>query len=251
MSSTSIGWIPSAYVHDIGLAFQAFIVGTAPGQISVPHVQHIWGIDDRIVLVFCVICVVVIFGVLIRKYKFKSILLLLPCLGFILIVFVGSLLGHSFFISRYLISASYFLYAIFGVWITTYSKIKMPYAIVAVYTILLLSIVPSEQPHGFNDLDKETRYNVNDFYTLNPVDYVVAKYYFGFDRVSLYSVDNPTFNPVSWVGVNGTIKRIEKIDDIINNGRAMILSNTDHPTSFDENKFVRRGQYDNIIIFET
>lgn len=173
--------------------------------------------------------------------------------GFLLLIYVLSLLGKQYFVVRYVLAAGYFLFAIIGFWLSTLNW-RWVVATATLYAILLFSIVPVGYSRGYNEMIKHLdKYQGNNFYILNSFDYVISKYYLGADNLTLYNYDWPQYNPDYWAAIGKKLKRTESYDDLRNDPNALIISNqqlTRDNQYFSTEGLVLVDQYENILIYK-
>jgi hypothetical protein len=97
------------------------------------------------------------------------------------------------------------------------------------------------------------KYKNNNLYILNSFDYVIAKYYFGADHLTLYNYSWPQYNPDFWAAIGKSLKRTENYNDLRNDPSAVIISN--NKIIVDNQYFSTSGlelveQYKNILIYK-
>jgi len=184
----------------------------------------------------------------------KILTVLLLSLGFMALVWFLGFFGKYFFVARYLLAAGYFIFVLLGFWL---SRIRLSYRALAIvfYMTMLFLIVPLGYSEGWNVFAKDLgKYKNNDFYILNSFDYVIAKYYLGADRLTLYNVDWPPYNPDYWAAIGPSLKRTEDFEDLRNDKNALIISNTQlggqDNKNFNPAGLVLVAQYKNILIYK-
>jgi len=179
---------------------------------------------------------------------------LILSLGFMTLVWFLGFFGKYFFVARYLLAAGYFIFVLLGVWL---SRIRLPYSALAIvfYVTMLFLTIPLGYSEGWNVFAKDlNKYQGKDFYILNSFDYVIAKYYLGADKLTLYNVDWPPYNPDYWAAIGKTLKRTENFDDLRNDKNALIISNTQlggqDNKNFNPTGLELVAQYKNILVYK-
>ncbi|MBM3256207.1 MAG: DUF2723 domain-containing protein [Candidatus Moranbacteria bacterium] len=257
-ASNSLDWIRPANFGDIAVNIQMFIFGTPLGEMSsgMPGPNEFYGIADIsmwiAVTIFITAVVLYLFRVETRYASSLETVLLLS-LGFMVLVWFLGFLGKYYFVARYLLPAGYFIFVLLGVWL---ARIRLPYRVMAAgfYVILLFLTIPLGYSEGWNEFSKnQDKYKNNGFYILNAFDYVIAKYYLGADRFTLYNVDWPPYNPDYWAAIGPSLKRTENFEDLKNDKEALIISNTQlggqDNVNFDPTGLQLIAQYKNILIY--
>ena len=257
--SNSLDWITPASFGDIPVNIQMFIFGTPLGEMSsgMPGPNEFWGVANITVLALITIFITLISVYLIKNGNAKKVLtVLVLSIGFMALVWILSLLGKQFFVARYLLPAGYFIFVLIGIYL---ARLRLPFSALAVisYLILLFSIVPLGYSLGWNEMSKNlAKYQGNNFYILNSFDYVIAKYYLGADRLTLYNVDWPQYNPDYWAAIGPTLKRTENFSDLRNDRKGLIVSNVQlepekrSDRTFDPTGLVLVDRYENILIYK-
>lgn len=253
-------WVRPASFSDIFTNVQIFIFGSPLGELSagMPNPNTINHISNSSILVGIVLFFGFLVPYLIRKEKEKISYLMMMSFGFMLLIYIISLLGDDYFVSRYLIVAAYFIFILIGAFL---EKVNWKISIFAIvlYVFLILNIVPLNYDNGYGELKKNlAKYNDNHFYVLNSFDYVIAKYYVGEDKLTLYNIDWPQYDPSYWAAIGNGLKRTESYYDIKNNPKAFILANIQKPQdkrndkTFDPLKLELSlvARYDNITIYK-
>jgi hypothetical protein len=251
-------WVRPASFSDIFTNVQIFIVGSPLGELSagMPNPNNVSHISNSSILIVIVLLFGFMIPYLIRKEKEKTSYILIMSFGFMLLIYVLSLLGDDYFVSRYLIVAAYFIFILLGVWLANINW-KMAVVSLAVYVCLMAAIVPINYPTGYGKLKADLgRYRNNHFYVLNSFDYVLAKYYVGADNLTLYNIDWPQYNPDYWAAIGNTLKRTESYDTLKNDSQALILANIQKPAdkrndkTFDPAGLPLVARYDDITIYK-
>ncbi|MDO8529473.1 MAG: glycosyltransferase family 39 protein [bacterium] len=251
-------WVKPVSFIDIFTNIQIFIIGSPLGDLSsgMPAPNGLNYISSSSIL----IGVTLLFGFLIpsfiKKEKEEKYFVLVFSFGFMLMIYCLSLFGENYFVSRYLIAASYFVFIFLGVWLSNVDW-KAAVSSLAIYFFILVNIVNSHYPSGYGELAENLdKYKNNNFYVLNSFDYVIAKYYVGENHLILYNIDWPQYNPSSWAAIGQTLKRTENYDDLKNDPNALILANIQkdrekrNDKNFDPAGLPLVAKYDNITIYK-
>lgn len=251
-------WVRPASFSDIFANVQIFIFGSPLGELSagMPNPNTINHISNSSILMVIVLLFGFLIPYLFKKEKEKISYVLIMSFGFMLLIYIISLLGDDYLVSRYLIVAAYFIFILLGVFLEKINW-KISLFFIAVYVLLLLNIVPLNYDNGYGELKKDlARYANNHFYVLNSFDYVIAKYYVGADNLTLYNIDWPQYNPNYWAAIGSGLKRIESYDDLRNNPKALILANIQKPSdkrndkTFDPTGLPLVAKYDNVTLYK-
>lgn len=251
-------WVRPASFSDILTNAQIFIFGSPLGDLSAgmpaPNGFHL--ISSSSVLIGVALFLGFAIPYLVKKEKEKIIIILVLSFGFMLAIYAISLLGDDYFVSRYLISAAYFLFVLLGVWLANVNWKLSVFALV-VYFFLVGNIVGLKYSNGYGEMEKDLgKYKNNNFYVLNSFDYVIAKYYVGEEHLILYNIDWPQYNPSYWAAIGNSIKRTESYDDLKNDPKALILANIEKPKekrndkTFDPAGLPLVAKYDNITLYK-
>jgi 4-amino-4-deoxy-L-arabinose transferase-like glycosyltransferase len=226
-------WIKPATLGDVFTNIQIFILGSPLGEktggsTGVPIPNEIYGIAAGSIIVCIAIFLAAITFYLFKKeeQKEKVISVFILSVGYLFLVYILSLLGGHYLISRYLSPSAYFLYIFLGLWI---SRIRFSYAISSfiIYLIVLSSIVPVQNSTGWKGMENDVeKYSGKDFYVLNPFDYVIARYYLGPERIILYNLDSPDYTAGNWAAIGPNARSVKNFDDIRNDKNGLVLSNT-------------------------
>jgi len=257
-TSNSLDWIRPANFGDIPVNIQMFIFGTPLGEMSsgMPGPNEFYGVADisMWILVTAFMTAVIIYLGWNGNRALEVLTVLTFSLGFMAFVWFLGFFGKYFFVARYLLPAGYFIFVLLGFWL---AKIRFPYRILAVifYITLLFLTVPLGFSEGWNAFAKDlNKYQGKDFYILNSFDYVIAKYYLSADRLTLYNVDWPPYNPDYWAAIGSSLKRTENFDDLKNSKDALIISNTQlggqDNKNFNPAGLEMVAQYKNILIYK-
>lgn len=261
-TSNNLDWIRPANFGDIPVNIEMFIFGTPLGEMSsgMPGPNEFYGIADISMWILITIFMTLVILYLYSKKRAESKDLtslnsvLLFSLGFMILIWLLGFFGKFFFVARYLLAAGYFIFIILGIWL---SRLRLPFSILAVgfYIVMLFLTVPLGYSEGWNVFAKDlSKYQNKDFYILNSFDYVIAKYYLGANRLTLYNVDWPLYNPDYWAAIGSTLKRTENFEDLRNDKNALIISNTQlggqDNKNFDPSGLTLVAQYKNILIYK-
>jgi hypothetical protein len=176
-------------------------------------------------------------------------------IGIVLLLFGFSLLGYKYFVVRYLLPAAYFLYILLAAWLAR-TRWHTAYLWLAVYILGLAAIVHQAAPHGWNDFKADlAKYDQNVFYVLNPLDYVIAKYYLGPDRLILYNADEPSYRPTDWAAIGDSLQSTEQADEPSSNQNAITISysrldqEASRPTTLKNQQFRLVTSYNSLYLF--
>ena len=255
----NLSWIVPASFGDIFWNIQMFIFGTPKGEMSagMPNPNEFYGVANNTAVAVLVIFLVGITVFLFKKRKDKENLsiILVFSFGFLLIVYLMSLLGQRYFVARYLMPAAYFTFVYLGLWLASVRLRTAIYAL-AIYITLMFTFQPYYYSQGWNLLKKDLpKYQNDNFYILNSFDYVIGKYYLGADHLTLYNIDWPEYDPDYWAAIGSTLKRTENLSDLRNDPKGLIIFNGQpdkkyrDDKSFDPRKFVLVAQYKNIALY--
>lgn len=262
VTSNSLDWIRPANLGDIAVNIQMFIFGKPLGEMSsgMPGPNEFHGIADISMWITVTIFITAVVLYLYRRvetpaYRQASLhAILILSLGFMILVWSLGFLGKYFFVARYLLPAGYFIFVLLGVWL---ARIRLPYSALAIvfYVGLLSSVAPLGYSEGWNVFAKDLgKYRDKNFYILNSFDYVIAKYYLGADRLTLYNVDWPSYNPDYWAAIGPSLKRTENLEDLKEDKSALIISNTQlngqDNLNFDPTNLQLAAQYKNILLYK-
>lgn len=188
-----------------------------------------------------------------KKYRYLLFVLSVVYMG---IVYGIKYIDAYYFLPRYLIVVAYIVYIIFAVALSQMKKNSARFMLMG-YIVCLFFITPLDPSVGYGNLAKEKKYiSEHTFYMLNSYDYVIAKYYFGYDKVVLYNVDSPTYNPSDWLGINGSLLRVETLEDMRRDTTGLVILNTHSPTEIPwdtfvlENNLVLEKKVGNLLIYQ-
>jgi uncharacterized membrane protein len=261
LDSVDLDWIKPASFGDIFYNIQMFIFGIPPGEISagMPNPNILYGIYPATVLsVLTILLTAVVIHLLSFKKEVRKTLIISSfSFGFLFIVYLLSVAGTHYFIPRYLLPANYFLFVLLGSWLADIRP-RFSFSFLAFYVFLLYFIVvPAKPSEGWEQLTKNlNKYAGKNFYSLNSFDYVIAKYYLGEERLTLYNVDWPEYNPYFWAAIGNGLKRTENYADLRSDPRALIIHNVqaapEHRSdkTFNPNGLTLVDKYKNIVIYK-
>lgn len=255
----NLDWILPASFGDIFWNLQMFIFGTPKGEMSagMPNPNEFYGVANNTALTLLIIFFIGITVYLFRKRRDKqkiSAVLILSA-GFMIVVYLLSLLGQRYFVARYLMPAAYFTFAYLGLW---FASVRLRTAIYTlfIYVMLMFTFQPYYYSQGWNLLNKDLpKYQTENFYILNSFDYVIGKYYLGADRLTLYNIDFPQYDPDYWAAIGPTLKRTENINDLRSDKNGLIIFNGQpgkkyrDDKSFNPEDFIPVAQYKNIGLY--
>lgn len=252
-----IQWIEPATIPYVFETLTIFFFGSPKGDLGMGMqvantVQYIP--EMTVLFIVSVGCIVSAISLWYKEKKYRSFILLLSG-GYIAVVYLLKYFDAYYFIPRYFIAAAYVLFIMCGVALSHTKKI-ISHCIVIAYTVTLLLITPLDPSVGFGLLAKDKKYLTNyTLYTLNTYDYLIAKYYYGYDAVVLYNIDWPAYDPSVWLGINGSLLRVEHIEEVLQDERGVILLNTHSPTRDSWELFVQKNnllfkeKIGNIILY--
>jgi uncharacterized membrane protein len=266
MKGNNLSWVKPANFGDIVTTLQMFLFGTPLGEMSsgMPQPNEIGfvsgGMLHMVSQISIKITLAVLFGMTIvwlgRKEKKEKIsMLLVFSIGFLTIVYLISLFSseQQYFVARYLLPGGYFFFIYVGL-VLSYLEIPLISLSFAIYFAMLFLIVPLKNSTGYNEMIRNMdKYKNNNFYILNSFDYVITKYYFGGEKLTLYNYDWPEYNPSYWAAIGEGLKRTEKYSDLRNDPKALIISNK--PLNRDNQYFSTEGlelvdKYNNILVYK-
>jgi len=257
MKGSNLSWVKPANFGDIVVNLQMFLFGTPLGEMSsgMPQPNELFGISHiSIRMVIAMLFGVGIVYLMRKEKKEKVVSLLLFSTGFMFIIYVlsATLPDQQYFVARYLLPAAYFVFIFIGLWLSRLRSFVV-ILVFAIYLGLSSLIIPLKNSQGYNEmvlhLDK---YKNNNFYILNAFDYVITKYYFGADRLTLFNYDWPGYNPSFWAAIGPNLKRTENYDDLRSDPKALLISNkalNRDNQYFSTQGLVQVDQYANILIY--
>ena len=251
----ALDWITPVSFGDIFTNIQMFLFGTPLGEMSagMPQPNEFIGVEHLTTRVILAIAFVFITLALFKREDKKSLITAyIFSFGFLLLIYVMSLLGKQYFVVRYVLAAGYFLFAIIGLWLASL-RWRWVLASFALYAVLSLSIVPVGYSKGYNEMIKHLdRYQGKHFYILNSFDYVISKYYLGADNLTLYNYDWPQYNPDYWAAIGKSLRRTESYEILRKDPDALVISNqqlTRDNQYFSTNGLELVDRYENILIY--
>lgn len=258
IKGNNLSWVVPAKFGDFAEMIQMFLFGTPLGEWSsgMPNPNELKGIGHISVQVVIVMLLAIGINYLGRKKSKSQVAFILNfSLGFIFLIYLlsATMTDQQYYVARYLLPGAYFLFIFIGLWL---SQLRWPVVagVFAIYLYLISLIVPLQNSQGYNqmilNLDK---YKNNDFYILNSFDYVIAKYYLGDDRLTLFNYDWPGYNPDFWAAIGKSLKRTENFNELRSDPRALIISNKPLNRSnqyFSTDGLVLVDQYKNILVYK-
>ncbi|HYE60271.1 MAG TPA: glycosyltransferase family 39 protein [Candidatus Kapabacteria bacterium] len=251
-----ISWIEPAVFADVFRAVQMFLFGIPPGELSMgmPEPNELLVAHDASVFALLLITLALLLVYVYLRDRITTMVLGIASFGYLLFVYILSLAGFDYFVVRYLIPSAYFFYILFGWWLSLLS-LRKRMLVICIYCTLLLSIVPYHPSQGFTLLRDHDPYPGKRIYVLNTFDYVIAKYYFGYDRVVLFNLDWPEYNPKDWLGVNGKIQRVERIADMGPDPVILVHTQSNPVETFQKlrshGQFRVLAQFDYLVLLST
>jgi len=254
----NLKWVRPANLGDIFWNIQMFLFGTPLGEMSsgMPNPNFFHYIQQTSVLSGLTVFLTGIIVFLFAKDRKNTAILLVFSFGFFGIVYALSLYGKHYFVSRYLVPGAYFIFTLLGVWL---SQIRWRYvfATLALYSVLLGFAAHLGFSTGWNVLkENSTKYKKNNFYILTSFDYVIARYYLGEERLYLYNVDWPAYDPSYWAAIGPDLRRVESLNVIASDPNAVIISNTPLTNkrsidqSFSPDRLELVDSYKNILVYK-
>lgn len=250
-------WIPEALLKDIPRTLWMLVIGTPPGELGggVPSPHELTHVPEIVAVTFCSLLFLGVFLWLLRKKTKEGLILFLLSGGFALGIFALSLLGKHYFLPRYLLPVSLFLMAALGSFV---ASIRFPWRATAIVSsiLVLFLIVPVSPSTGYNELNARLdQYQGFHFYSLNSFDYLIAKAYFGEDRLRLYNVGWPQYDSRFWPGIGLGTKRVEELNILKQDPHGLILWNVEFPLTerddrlFPADQFTLIEQYHDLAIY--
>lgn len=254
--AADLNWVTPAHLGDIAVTIQMFLFGTPPGELSMgmPQANVLQGMQNNSIQMMIAISVAFSLMYLWRKTdrtNLKTITLF--SLGFMVFIYLLSITipSQQYFVSRYLLPASFFLFILIGLLLAQW-RWQTSIGLIGIYICLILLIVPRTNSQGFHLLAEDLdHYTDKHFYVLGAADYMIGKYYFGEDRITIYNRDDPQFNPGIWPGMEN-IQRVVSEDDIRYSPGALVLSSV--PLNESTPYFSVTGlqlvyQYENVYVY--
>ena len=172
---------------------------------------------------------------------------------FIIYILSATLPDQQYFVARYMLAGGFFIFVFIGL-LLSHLKFRFSLIIFGIYLFLLSLVIPLKNSQGYNEMVSHMdQYKNNNFYILSPFDYVITKYYFGADRLTLYNAESPSYNPDFWAAIGPELKRTENLDDLKNDSAALIISNktlNKNSQYFNTEGLVLVEKYKNILIYK-
>ncbi len=263
LSAADLDWIKPVAFSDVFYNIQMFIFGIPPGEMSAgmpsPNVLKNTYPSTVLVLVAIFFTSLLIYLLFFKKEIRKTLIVSSLSLGFMLIVYFVSLAGSQYFVPRYLMPANYFIFILVARWLSGI-RFRYSFSIILFYLFLLyFAMVPVQASEGWHAMTNNLqKYNGKNFYSLNSFDYVIAKYYLGGERLTLYNIDWPQYNPYFWAAIGSDLKRTENYDDIKNDPNALIIYNvqakreyrSDKTFDFKKDSLNLVDRYKNVLIYK-
>lgn len=258
IKGNNLGWVVPAKLGDFAEMIQMFLFGTPLGEWSsgMPNPNELKGIGNISIQVIIAMLLAIGINYLGRKKdKLKLSFILNFSLGFLFMIYFlsATMSDQQYYVARYLLPGAYFLFIFIGLWLSQL-RWQVVVAVFACYLYLISLIVPLPNSKGYNEmilhLDK---YKNNDFYILNSFDYVIAKYYLGDDKLTLFNYDWPQYNPDYWAAIGKSLKRTENFEELRNDPRALIISNKPLNRTnqyFSVDGLVLVDKYENILVYK-
>lgn len=258
IKGNNLSWVVPAKLGDFAKMIQMYIFGTPLGELSfgMPNPNELKNIGHiSIQMVIVMLLAIGINFLARRKTKTQIAFLLNFSLGFMFVIYLLSVTmpDQQYFVARYLLPGAFFIYIFIGLWLSQL-RWKVVVGVLALYLFLISLIVPLQNSKGYNEmilhLDK---YENNNFYILNSFDYVIAKYYLGDEKLTLYNYDWPEYNPDFWAAIGKDLKRSENFEDLRNDPKALIISNKPlirDNQYFSTKELVLVDQYKNILVYK-
>ncbi|HPX94057.1 MAG TPA: glycosyltransferase family 39 protein [Candidatus Moranbacteria bacterium] len=261
VNGQNLSWITPVGLGDIFKNIQIFLLGNPAGDMSsgMPVPNQLHGVDSITALTLTAVLTCFVLFFLFKTYRNKRefIIICLLSFGFLILVYFFNLGGKYLFVSRYMIAGSYFLFVLLGLWLSII-KPKISYAVIAFYLLILTDIAWVQTSMGYNELyANRVKYEDNNIYFLNSFDYVIGKYYFGADKITLFNVDWPQYNPGDWSAIGPTLVRTEDFSVLKNDEKGLIIHNTQWPLdwrsdkTFEPDKFQLVDRYHNISVYKS
>ena len=257
MKGTNLSWVKQASFGDIIISIETFLFGTPLGEMSsgMPQPNELHGIAHisvRMVLAMLLILGIIFLAKKVQKEKLISVLVFSVGFMFVIYLLSVSLPDQQYYVARYMLPAGFFIFMFIGI-LLSQLKFRFSLIIFGVYLFLLSLAVPLKNSQGYNEMILHVdKYKNNNFYILSPFDYVINKYYFGADKLTLYNVESPQYNPSFWAAIGPELRRTENLEDLKNDPKALIVSNKILKDNqyFSVDGFKLVDQYKNILIYK-
>ncbi len=84
---------------------------------------------------------------------------------------------------------------------------------------------------------------------------MLAKYYVGPDRLTLYNTNWPPYDSRPWPGIGYSTKRVEHFEELKNDSQGIVIWNVQLPLeqrddhNFDTSQFERIAKYQNVELY--
>lgn len=219
-------WITPATLQRAFETFQIFILGTPQGRASQGIIgpNQLLGVAPMVTLVAILIIIAMAIFSVARQRRSLLWPLLVLSFGQILLLYILSLNGKQYFVSRYMLPSAYFFCVLLGAALTTL-RTSWATAILALYVFLmpLRSTTPPQTEWTSFKKDPLTQ-SIPHLYVLNPFEYMVAQYEFGPERVILYQSEYPNSPVVGWAGIGRELRQEMKIENVVNDPQGAIFT---------------------------
>lgn len=250
-------WITPAVFGDLFRTLHMFLVGIPKGEQSagMPFPLEVLGVANVTILTLVSALAILVSWSVWKRYKKTAIIPLLGTWGFMTLIYALSLYDIRYFVARYLLAAAYFFCILLGAWVSSLSRTRA-LGIAALYVLFLAQVITVSNSQGYNELSRHLGdYSGKHFYALNSFDYLIAKYYFGEERLRLYNVGWPQYDSRSWPGIGYHTNRIEDLNVLLQDPQGVVLWNTQLPIErrddrwFDRTPFQLTNTYKNLEIY--
>lgn len=259
VSSEYTTWKTPARLVHVLRHIQIFLFGTPKGEMSAwafdPNVLP--GISMDTLSLFLSVFLALVVASFVCHERRRGIVLSCFFFGFLFLVYALSFFDKHYFVSRYVFPSAFFFYLLLGAWLASLSRLRAG-VVLGIYLVLLLFIQRIPNSEGYNAFLRDLpRYGGYHFYSLNTFDYVLAKYYVGPDRLTLYNVGWPQYDSRSWPGVGYETKRTENFEDVKTDPEGIVIWNTLFPLeqrddrNFDTREFEKIATYKNIELYRS
>ena len=257
--TNNLDWIQPATLGTIFHTMHIFLLGIPRGEYAgMPFPNPVFFFETPTITFLIAIGVSFLIAFTWRKNPRKTSVLLFLSFGFMLFLMILSLFDKHYLVSRYVLPCAYFFSILLGFWLSKLNA-RYTFVIIAVYSFFLLTIPSPDYPRGFTLLTKESdRYEGKTFYLLNSFDYVIAKYYFGPEKVVLFNIDWPQYDSTIWAAIGKEkLRKTENYADVKKDPNGIILHNTQYPwesrsdRSFSWEAFPLLKKYENISVYRS
>lgn len=196
------GWMRDSDLLNIPRSMMAYLLGIKvrlPGADEINNLkfifnENIWGVA----LVTGVVVVLAYAGYLFYKTNREGFInLMYLIIGFVLpqalLIGYGLYKGESLYVERYLFPAAVFFMISAAASLNKLFSFEVIGVIVVIYVLLILNIRPHDYYVGMKLLSQELRSEGNEIVFVSPLDFTVAKYYFGVHNknIRLQEPQNP------------------------------------------------------------